>query len=379
MQAKGEDTSMRFSLQREVFLKPLAQVVNVVERRQTLPVLANLLAQVRDGQLSLTGTDLEVEMVAHCAVDEAQDGETTIPARKLFDIVRALPDGSKITVSQQTDKQGDKITVQAGRSRFTLASLPANDFPSIDEVEATERVTVPEAALKELIERTAFAMAQQDVRYYLNGLLFDLGDSRLRCVATDGHRLALCEAVLEAEIRTKRQIIVPRKGVQELQRLLEGGDRSLELEMGRNHIRVRRDDVTFTSKLIDGRFPDYEAVIPIGADREVRVDREVLRAALQRAAILSNEKYRGVRLEVSPGQLKINAHNPEQEEAQEEVEADTRVDDLAVGFNVNYLLDALSALRDETVVLALRDANSSALVREASSEKCRHVVMPLRL
>ncbi len=366
---------MRFSLQREVLLKPLAQVVNVVERRQTLPVLANLLTQVSGGQLSLTGTDLEVEMVARSQVDEAQDGETTIPARKLFDIVRALPDGSKVTVSQS----GDRITVQAGRSRFTLASLPANDFPSIDEVEATERVSVPEAALKELIERTAFAMAQQDVRYYLNGLLFDLADRRLRCVATDGHRLALCETALESAVQNKRQIIVPRKGVQELQRLLEGGDRTLELEMGRSHVRVKRDDVTFTSKLIDGRFPDYEAVIPIGADREVKIDREALRAALQRAAILSNEKYRGVRLEVSPGLVRINAHNPEQEEAQEEVEAETKVDGLAVGFNVNYLLDALGALRDEFVVLQLRDANSSALVREAGSERCRHVVMPLRL
>ena len=366
---------MRFSLQREVFLKPLAQVVNVVERRQTLPVLANLLVQVSNGQLSLTGTDLEVEMVARHAVDDAQDGETTIPARKLFDIVRALPDGSRVTVSQS----GDRVLVQAGRSRFTLASLPAGDFPSVDEVEATERVGVPEAALKELIDRTAFAMAQQDVRYYLNGLLFDLRENSLRCVATDGHRLALCEAQYEGGAQAKRQIIVPRKGVTELQRLLEGGDRELELEMGRGHIRVKRDDVTFTSKLIDGRFPDYEAVIPIGADKEVRIDREVLRASLQRAAILSNEKYRGVRIEVSPGQLKISAHNPEQEEAQEEVEADTRVDDLSVGFNVNYLLDALTALRDEHVVLALRDANSSALVREASNDRCRHVVMPLRL
>ncbi|WP_058195729.1 DNA polymerase III subunit beta, partial [Xanthomonas translucens] len=294
---------MRFTLQREAFLKPLAQVVNVVERRQTLPVLANFLVQVHDGQLSLTGTDLEVEMVSRIAVDDAQDGETTIPARKLFEIIRALPDGSKITVTQN----GDKITVQAGRSRFTLATLPANDFPSVDEVEATERVLVPEAALKELIERTAFAMAQQDVRYYLNGLLFDLHDQTLRCVATDGHRLALCETALENASGAKRQIIVPRKGVTELQRLLEGGDREVELEVGRSHVRVKRDDVTFTSKLIDGRFPDYEAVIPIGADREVKLDREALRAALQRAAILSNEKYRGVRVEVSPGQLKISA------------------------------------------------------------------------
>lgn len=366
---------MRFTLQREAFLKPLAQVVNVVERRQTLPVLANFLVQVQNGQLSLTGTDLEVEMVSRIAVEDAQDGETTIPARKLFEIIRALPDGSRITVSQT----GDKITVQAGRSRFTLATLPSNDFPSVDEVEATERVAIGEATLKELIERTAFAMAQQDVRYYLNGLLFDLRGDALRTVATDGHRLALCETDLAKPSGSKRQIIVPRKGVTELQRLLESGDREIELEVGRSHVRVKRDDVTFTSKLIDGRFPDYEAVIPIGADREVKVDREALRASLQRAAILSNEKYRGIRVEVSPGNLKISAHNPEQEEAQEEIEADTTVSDLAIGFNVNYLLDALSALRDEEVIIQLRDSNSSALVRESSSENSRHVVMPLRL
>ncbi|HFT6993209.1 TPA: DNA polymerase III subunit beta [Stenotrophomonas maltophilia] len=366
---------MRFTLQREAFLKPLAQVVNVVERRQTLPVLANFLVQVQNGQLSLTGTDLEVEMVSRIAVEDAQDGETTIPARKLFEIIRALPDGSRITVSQT----GDKITVQAGRSRFTLATLPSNDFPSVDEVEATERVAIGEATLKELIERTAFAMAQQDVRYYLNGLLFDLRGDALRTVATDGHRLALCETDLAKPSGSKRQIIVPRKGVTELQRLLESGHREIELEVGRSHVRVKRDDVTFTSKLIDGRFPDYEAVIPIGADREVKVDREALRASLQRAAILSNEKYRGIRVEVSPGNLKISAHNPEQEEAQEEIEADTTVSDLAIGFNVNYLLDALSALRDEEVIIQLRDSNSSALVRESSSEKSRHVVMPLRL
>lgn len=366
---------MRFSLQREAFLKPLAQVVNVVERRQTLPVLANFLVQVNNGQLSLTGTDLEVEMVSRITVEDAQDGETTIPARKLFDIVRALPDGSRVTVTQT----GDKVTVQAGRSRFTLATLPSNDFPSVDEVEATDRIAISEATLKELIERTSFAMAQQDVRYYLNGLLFDVRDTLLRCVATDGHRLALCETNLETGTGNKRQIIVPRKGVTELQRLLEGGDRAIELEIGRSHIRMKRDDAMFTSKLIDGRFPDYEAVVPIGADRLVTVDRELLKASLQRAAILSNEKYRGVRVEVSPGQLKISAHNPEQEEAQDEIEVDTQVSDLAIGFNVNYLLDALSALRDEQVVIQLRDSNSSALVREASNEKSRHVVMPLRL
>jgi DNA polymerase-3 subunit beta len=366
---------MRFSLSREALLKPLQQVVNVVERRQTLPVLANLLVRVDGNDLSLTGTDLEVEMVARAAVEDGQSGETTIPARKLFEIARALPDGAKITLSHS----GDKVTVQAGRSRFTLATLPGNDFPAIEDLDLVERIRVPEAALKELIERTAFAMAQQDVRYYLNGLLLDLRETSLRCVATDGHRLALCEAELPAGAQTRKQIILPRKGVLELQRLLEGGDREVELEIGRNHLRMRREDVTFTSKLIDGRFPDSDAEIPIGADKVVKINREVFRAALQRAAILSNEKYRGVKLEVSPGQVRIVAHNPEQEEAQEEIEAETVVDNLAIGFNVNYLLDALSALRDTEIVLQLRDANSSALVREAGSVKCRHVVMPLRL
>lgn len=366
---------MRFSLQREVLLKPLAHVVNVVERRHTLPVLANLLVRVQSGQLSMTGTDLEVEMIARASAEEASDGEITIQARKFFEIVRSLPDGSRVTVSQN----GDKVTVQAGRARFSLASLPANDFPALDDVDTSEHITVSEAAMKELLERTAFAMAQQDVRYYLNGLLFDLREDLLRCVATDGHRLALCETELQGSHSGKRQIIVPRKGVQELQRLLEGGDRLLELELGKGHIRVKRDDVTFTSKLIDGKFPDYEAVIPIGADREVKVDREALRAALQRASILSNEKYRGVRVEVVPHLLKISAHNPEQEEAQEEVEAETVVDGLAIGFNVTYLLEALTSLRDEFVIIQMRDANSSALVRGADNLHARHVVMPLRL
>ena len=366
---------MRFSLSREALLKPLQQVVGVVERRQTLPVLSNLLVEVRGVELSFTGTDLEVEMVARSVVEDAEDGETTIPARKLFEIVRALPDGCRVTVSVS----GDKATVSAGRSRFTLATLPANDFPSVDALEGVERVSLSEALLKDLIERSAFAMAQQDVRYYLNGLLFDLRDDSLRCVATDGHRLALCEAALPGGSNTKRQIIVPRKGVLELQRLLEGGDGLVELELARNHLRMRRQDVSFTSKLIDGRFPDYEAVIPIGADKTVEVDREVLRSALQRAAILSNEKFRGVKLEALPGLLRIVAHNPEQEEAHEELEVDTVIDGLAIGFNVTYLLEALAALKSDSVVLNLRDANSSVLVREKDSDRSRHVVMPLRL
>ena len=366
---------MRFSIQREVLLKPLQQVVGVVERRQTLPVLANLLVVAGPEQVTFTGTDLEVEMSATSTATDIQPGETTIPARKLFDICRALPDGSKV----EFKLNGDRMSVSSGRSRFTLATLPAAEFPVIDNIELAERVSLPEATLKGLMDRTAFAMAQQDVRYYLNGLLLDLREKALRCVATDGHRLALVETDLASGVAAQRQILIPRKGVLELQGLFEMGDGAVELEFGRNHLRVKRGDVTFTSKLIDGRFPDYEAVVPIGADKEVRVTRESLRGALQRAAILSNEKYRGVKLEISPNKLRIIAHNPEQEEAVEELEAKTSVSELSVGFNVNYLLDALNALGGEEVLMCLRDGNSSCLLRAPDSDAARHVIMPLRL
>jgi DNA polymerase III subunit beta len=366
---------MRFSIQREVLLKPLQQVVGVVERRQTLPVLANLLVVSGSGRVTFTGTDLEVEMSASTEAQDVEAGETTIPARKLFDICRALPDGSKV----EFKLAADRVTVSAARSRFTLATLPAAEFPVIDNIELSDRVTLPEATLKSLMDRTAFAMAHQDVRYYLNGLLLDLREHSLRCVATDGHRLALTETTHTSGISAQRQIIIPRKGVLELQGLFESGDANVELEFGRNHLRIRRGDVVFTSKLIDGRFPDYEAVIPIGADKQARLAREALRGALQRAAILSNEKYRGVKLEVSPNKLRIVAHNPEQEEAVEELEAKTGVSELSVGFNVNYLLDALNALQGEEILMCLRDANSSCLLRLPDNEQSRHVIMPLRL
>lgn len=366
---------MRFSIQREALLKPLQQVVGVVERRQTLPVLSNFLVQVRGDRLALTATDLEVEMVAEVEVLQPVAGEITLPARKLFDIVRALPDGLRIDLKLN----GDRASLSAGRSRYTLATLPAGEFPTLDAIDVVERVQLQESALKALMDRTAFAMANQDVRYYLNGMLLDLRESGLRCVATDGHRLAMAETNLAAGATTRRQIILPRKGVVELGGLLESGDASVELEVARNHVRVRRGDVVFTSKLIDGRFPDYEAVLPIGADKTAELDRDALRAALQRAAILSNEKYRGVKLELDPGKLRIVAHNPEQEEAVEEIEADTAISDLAVGFNVGYLLDALGALRSERVRLNLRDAQSSCLIQSVPDEQARHVVMPLRL
>jgi len=366
---------MRFSLTREVLLKPLQQVVGVVEKRQTMPVLSNVLFVLEQGTLALTATDLEVEMVSRVGCADGEPGAITIPARKFFEIVRALPDGVMVNVAVN----GDRISVNAGRSRYTLAGLSADEYPSTDESEIVDRLKLSEGALKRAFEGTAFAMAQQDVRFYLNGLLLDAEGDRLRCVATDGHRLALSEVELSAGPQVKRQLIVPRKGVLELLRLLDSGDREIELEVGRSHLRLRRDDVSFSSKLIDGRFPDYEAVIPLGADKEVKVNRDALRTALQRAVILSNEKYRGVRLEVEPAVLRVVAHNPEQEEAVEEVEADTSISGLSIGFNASYLLEALAALTEEDALLLFRDSASSALVREPSHGRNRHVVMPMRL
>lgn len=366
---------MKFSIQREIFLQPLSQVVGVVERRQTLPVLANFLLVARGKTLSVTGTDMEVELVSSVPADVAQEGEITVPARKLVDIVRALPDGSGITFSVSDEK----ATMTAGRSRYTLSTLPASEFPATDQVETLEGVPIPENDLKTLLDKTAFAMANQDVRYYLNGLLLDFRGGALRAVATDGHRLAVCDYDGKAGVDHDRQLIVPRKGVMELVRMLDGDKNEVSLALGRNHVRLVKEGTKFTSKLIDGRFPDYEAVIPVGADKQILVDRGSFTQALQRAAILSNEKYRGVRLEAADGMVKIIAHNPQHEEAVEEIEAEMNFDSLAVGFNVTYLLDALMAIETDQVSLELKDANSSCLISAPDSDFNRHVVMPLKL
>ncbi len=366
---------MKFTISREVLLQPLSQVVGVVERRQTLPVLANFMLVAREGQLTVTGTDMEVELISTIPADVSQEGEITVPARKLVDIIKALPDGSNITFSVSDDK----ATLSTGRSRFTLATLPASEFPATDQVETLENISVAEATLKKMMDKTSFAMANQDVRYYLNGLLFDFSGEQLRAIATDGHRLAICDLESSVDINSDRQLIVPRKGVMELSRMLSGDDDEVILAIGRNHIRLVKGHTTFTSKLIDGRFPDYKAVIPVGADKQMLVDKATFIQALQRVAILSNEKYKGVRLEAAGSTIKIIAHNPQHEEAVEEIEAEFNFDRLAVGFNVTYLLDALMAIDTEQVSLELKDANSSCLVSAPDSDVNRHVVMPLKL
>ena len=365
---------MKFSISRDALLKPLNLVAGVVERRQTLPILSNVLLSLEGKKLSLTGTDLEVELVGRVELDSAGvDGEITVPARKLVDICKSLPDGSTIELSVESGK----AMVKAGRSRFTLSTLAATEFPSVEEGVGELALDLPQAAVKRLIERTAFAMAQQDVRYYLNGMLLELKSGRLRMVATDGHRLALCTAP-EPVSAGDASVIIPRKGVLELSRLLEG-EESISLVIGSNHVRASNPQFTFTSKLVDGKFPEYERVLPKSPDKTVIGDRLELKQAFARTAILSNEKYRGVRLKLSNDTLDIMANNPEQEQAEEVVAVDYKGDKLEVGFNVSYLLDVLSVLDGKQVRMSLADSSSSALLEEAEAGDSLYVVMPMRL
>ncbi len=364
---------MKFSAERESLLAALQSVIGVVERRQTMPILANLLLSADQGKLSVTATDLEVELVATAAIKSGADGRLTVPGRKLLDICRSLPADTTLTFSQD----GDKLTVKAGRSRFVLATLPAADFPVIEELAQQQSLKVAQADLHRLLDKTHFSMAQQDVRYYLNGMLLETDGKMLRTVATDGHRLALCEMDLPSKA-TGQQVIVPRKGVLELQRLL-GTEGDVQITIGSNHIRAQIGDVRFTSKLIDGRFPEYSRVIPAASPKAVIADREALRAALQRTAILANEKYRGIRLALKKNSMTLQAHNPEQEEAEEQVEVTYKGDELEVGFNVGYLLDALAAVDGSEVEIGVTDGNSSCLVRAPGATSARYVVMPMRL
>ena len=365
---------MKLSASREALLKPLQAVIGVVERRQTMPILANVLLVAKDGQVAVTGTDLEVELVATLDVEVEAAGEITVPGRKLLDICRALPELAEVSISVS----GEKLNVKSGRSRFSLMTLPAAEFPRVGDINAGQSLSISQATLAKLLDKTHFSMAQQDVRYYLNGLLLETGAKWLRAVATDGHRLALCEVELDDQKMPEQQVIVPRKGVLELQRLI-GGAGELQIELGSNHIRIQLEHIRYTSKLIDGRFPEYERVIPQDTDNQLTADREAFRGALHRTAILSNEKYRGIRLIIKKGGLLLQAHNPEQEEAEEEVEISYSGDDIEIGFNVNYLLDAFGAIESDEIVLAVVDGNSSCLLRDPGNDECKYVVMPMRL
>ncbi len=366
---------MKFQIEKETLLNPLQQIIGAVEKRQTMPALSNVLIRTSENSLTLTATDLEIELVSQISIIIDEPGEITVPARKLLDICKSLPNEATIRFSV-SDK---KALVQSGRSRFTLTTLPANDFPALDAINSIYEFEIPQKTLRDIIDKTAFAMAQQDVRYYLNGLMLEVSANYLRAVATDGHRLAYCEKETNADIADIKQVILPRKGVLELVRLLADTENSVKVTLGSNHLQVEFDGLRLTSKLIDGRFPDYNRVMPTNGNNVMTADRDQLRHALMRASILSNEKYRGIRLILEKDLIKLQAQNPDQEEADIEQEVVYAGDDIEIGFNVNYMLDVLNVTNSDMVQASLKDSNSSFLLTYPDQTDCKYVIMPMRL
>lgn len=363
---------------RDTLLAPLQSVSGIVEKRHTLPILSNVLLEKKDDKLTLLATDIEIQITTSTAADSGSgDGAVTVGARKLQDILRSLPDTAEVSLNLE-DK---RLQLKAGKSRFSLQTLPAEDFPRMALAEGESKsFTVTQKQFRQLLGQTQFSMAAQDVRYYLNGLLLLVDGNELRAVATDGHRLAYASMALDGEVSESRQeLILPRKTVLELSRLLADSDEPLLIELAANQIRFKFGQISLVSKLIDGKFPDYERVIPATLKNVVTLNRATLLQSMVRAAILTNEKFRGVRLVLTPGSMKIMAANAEQEEAQEEIEVDYSGDAIDVGFNVGYLLDVLNNSSAEAVEWGFNDANSSALLTIPGNDRFKYVVMPMRI
>lgn len=367
---------MEFSTHRSDLLSALQSVISVVERKQTMPILSCVLIDVRDDHLVITATDLELELITFCSANVTSAGARAVPARKLYDIVRGLPNEAEIKI----DLHEGHVRLRYGRARFMLSHMPGEDWPKIEDFESESRLEVKEGSLKRLLERTEFAMAQQDVRYYLNGLLIVLRADLIRCVGTDGHRLALSDTDADLTLDHPLEAIIPRKAVLELNKLLDSSaDAVVALQLSRNHMRIELPGLKFTTKLIDGRFPDYERVIPADNDKRMTANRETVRQALRRIAILSNEKFGGVQLSLSEGRLAIQSQNVDKEVAEDELEVNYQEEPLVIGFNVHYLLDALGAMSSDEFTLDLSGESSSGLLQEAGNSASRFVVMPMRL
>lgn len=366
---------MQFIILRENLLKPLQQVCGVLSGRPNIPVLNNVLLQVENGKLIITGTDLEVELATQAQlISGTENSQITIPAKKLLDICKSLPEQAEIQVTVEEDR----AIVRSGRSKFNLTTLPAEEYPNLATWQAEVEFSLDQSTLRRLIEATQFSMANQDARYFLNGMKFETEGNLLRTVATDGHRLAVCTIALEQELQT-HSVIVPRKGVIELMRLLEHNDQLIQLQIGTNNIRVQLPNIVFTSKLIDGRFPDYRRVLPRNANRILEADWEQLKQGFLRAAILSNERVRSVRLQLTTNQLKITASNPEQEISEEVIDVSYNGEEMEVGFNVTYILDVLNALKCKQVRMRLTDSSSSCLIEDCEDASAEYVIMPMRL
>jgi DNA polymerase-3 subunit beta len=366
---------MRFKVSRNVILPAVSTIGSIVEKRQTLPILSNMLVRVSESNLNLTATDLEVGINTEVNVDTNSEGEFTLPARKFIDICKALPEGSVIDI----EIDGDKAQIRSGRSKFILGILSAADYPAIEISNAEYSFDIKEKDLKNLIDKTSFSMAHQDVRYYLNGMLIELEKDKIKAISTDGHRLAMCEKTIEERTMEARSFLLPRKAVMEISRLLEYTDTEVSVELSSNLARFKIENTIFTTKLIDGKFPDYERVIPRNCDKTAIIDKELFRNALIRASILSSEKYKGIRITVDDGLLKLQAHNPEQEEAEEELEIEYRNESMTIGFNVGYLLDILSTISTDTIAIDFADTSSSSIIRIPEDMEALYVVMPMRL
>jgi DNA polymerase III subunit beta len=364
-------------LNRDALLTPLQAVTGIVEKRHTLPILSNVLIERKQTTLNLVATDLEIQITTTCELTDnvREDQSLTVSARKLQDILRSLPDNTETTLDLQTNK----VQLKAGKSRFNLQTMPAADFPKMAAAgELQAKFSVPQKLLQDLLSLVQFAMAQQDIRYYLNGLLVVLDGTKLKVVATDGHRLSYAEGELAAS-HEKHEVILPRKAVLELSRQLSSGDAHIQIELYASQVRFRYGNSELVTKIIDGKFPDYTRVIPTNYTKTITLDRLALQQSLQRAAILSNEKFRGVRWLLTGTSLRISCTNTEQEEAQEEMEVDYSGEALDVGFNITYLLDVLNHVSTENIDCSFGDANSSLLITVPGRNDFRYVVMPMRI
>lgn len=368
---------MKVTIHRTALLKPLQMISGVVERRQTLPILANVLVTVKENSLSLTATDLEVELMGNVPLTEPSiPGVTTVSARKLLDFCKTLSEDAVITLALE----GDHAILRSGRSRFLLTTLPASDFPIVEETPFSTEFSMGQAKLKKLISKVHFAMGQQDVRHYLNGALFDINQNVIRCVATDGHRLAFSTLDSIDAGKAQAKVILPRKSVLELIRLLDvNSEENVIIGISDNHFRVKSADFTFTSKLINAQYPDYDKLIPRQIENTATACRETLKQALTRASILSNEKFRGIRMQLDQHTLRIVANNPEQEEAEEMVQMEYQGNGMEIGFNVAYLLDVLSAISSEKICWYFSDPNGGVLFKPFEKDESLYVVMPMRL
>lgn len=354
----------------------LSLVISVVEKRQTLPILANLYMALQEGVLTLVGTDLEVEIAETLRGVEGEDGICTVTSRKLFDICRMLPENAEISFR----KEQDNMLVKSGRSRFTLKTLPAEEFPRIETDNWEERIRIDRLQFKQLLDKTSFSMATQDVRYYLNGVMLELDDKKLTAVATDGHRLSQSEMKLGITINNERQIIVPRKAVQEINRFLEAGEEEeITLEINRNQVKLTRGETILITKLLEGKYPEYKSILETELQHTLLLERLPLLNMLSRAAVLTNDRFRGVRMDVEDDVMTVNAHNPEHEEAEDRIAVDYQGEKIEAGFNVTYMIEALRVIPSDFVELSIQDNDSICYLQKPGDDKSLWLIMPMRL